>query len=133
LTSPDDSGLDFSASFRTLPGISEPGIAKTASDALKCKVPPFVRWGTLRFDSQNADIDILRSVVSVSSYELHGYILAKSSSKTSVSPAFAWAMNCLTEQLQVSLKTIERHLKELADKVTRTGSKRNGRWSIANK
>ena len=36
----------------------------------------------------------------------------------------------MAEQLQVSLKTIERHLKELADKVTRTGSKRNGTWKV---
>jgi fido (protein-threonine AMPylation protein) len=36
----------------------------------------------------------------------------------------------MAEQLQVSVKTIERHLKELADKVTRTGSKRNGTWKV---
>ena len=36
----------------------------------------------------------------------------------------------MAEQLQVSLKTIERHLKELADKVTRTGSKRKGAWKV---
>ena len=33
-------------------------------------------------------------------------------------------------QLQVSVKTIERHLKELADKVSRTGSKRKGAWKV---
>ena len=36
----------------------------------------------------------------------------------------------MAEQLQVSLKTIERHLKELSDKVTRTGSKRKGAWKV---
>ena len=36
----------------------------------------------------------------------------------------------MAEQLQVSIKTIERHLKELADKVTRTGSKRKGAWKV---
>jgi predicted HTH transcriptional regulator len=36
----------------------------------------------------------------------------------------------MAEQLQVSVKTIERHLKELSDKVTRTGSRRKGAWKV---